>query len=407
TIVRPGFTENVLRETHDTLLEELDFYKEARFQEIFRRRAHKAKRNFFSAPNLYPEFCGEDVIVQEFVSGIWLSELLAAVETEDAIALDKIRRMNIDPKVVARRLLWVSHWGLWESTIFHADPHPANLIVQPDNRLVFIDFGAMGALTESRRVTMHQIFSLEKEEDLEGITRISLTLLEPLPPIDTEKVLKAIENVYWEGLIATRSKQSAWWERTSAQLWLGFFRVTSRFQIPMSFDTVRMIRATLLYDTLAARLDHEIDIGKQYRRFMKDAGDNAKGRVQKRVRQRLEKGLTEQDYVMIERVLKMSQQAIYQAHRLLNLDTYHFASLVGKFVSTLLMFLALVGQILLATAVVSFLNLILQRLRGADTIGLQEALLAVIGNPWYQAIVVILVLLSVRRSFFRLRDKEM
>ncbi|MFQ5420747.1 MAG: ABC1 kinase family protein, partial [Anaerolineae bacterium] len=287
TLIRPGLTEIVLEEVRNTLMEELDFYKEARFQEIFRRRAKKARRPYFSAPRVYPQYSGEDVIVEEFVSGIWLSELLSAVEQSNVQALATIRARHIDPRVVARRLLWVSYWGLWESSFFHADPHPANIIVQEGNKLIFIDFGSMGALKETRRRTLHELYHLEEREDLEGMARLGLTMLEPLPPIDTERVIKAIEDVFWDGLVATRSRQSEWWERTSAQLWLGFFRVTSRFQIPMSFDTVRMIRATLLYDTLAARLDHDIDLGREYRRYVKDAGKEARQRLVKGTQRRL------------------------------------------------------------------------------------------------------------------------
>lgn len=259
TLLRPGFTDNVLSEIRTSLLEELDFYKEARFQEIFRRRAKKARRRYFTAPRLYPDLCGEDVVVEEFVSGVWLFELLAAVETNDVEALARMAELNIDPVEVAKRMIWVSHWGLWDSVFFHGDPHPANIIVQRDNLLVFIDFGAMGSLPASRRAAMRQIFNLMEHEDLEGMARLSLTLLEPLPPIDTDQVIKAVEEVFWDALVAARSKHSEWYERTTAQLWLGFFRVTSRFKIPMSFDTVRLIRATLLYDTLAARLYNDID----------------------------------------------------------------------------------------------------------------------------------------------------
>jgi hypothetical protein len=231
-------------------------------------------------------------------------------------------------------------------------------------------------------------------------------LLEPLPPIDIDKVLKAIEDVYWEGLIATRSKQSEWWERTSAQLWLGFFRVTSRFQIPMSFDTVRMIRATLLYDTLAARLDNDIDVGKQYRRFMKDAGGEAQTRVQKRVRSRLKNGLTAQDYLTIERMLKMGDQALFQAQRLLNLRTFNFAALVGKFVATVMLTLALFFQILGITAVIVFCALVFQRMRLGPEVTLTAAFNQVVSSGWYQLFLILIIIISIRRILFRLRDKE-
>jgi ubiquinone biosynthesis protein len=52
TIVRPGFTRNLRREFQETLLEELDFTKEARFQEIFRRTSKKSGKKFFTAPKV-------------------------------------------------------------------------------------------------------------------------------------------------------------------------------------------------------------------------------------------------------------------------------------------------------------------------------------------------------------------
>ncbi len=406
TLVRPGLTEIILEEVRGTLMEELDFYKEARFQEIFRRRAKKAKRPYFSAPRVYPQFSGEDVIVEGFVSGIWLSELLSAVERNDLHALATIRELNIDPKIVARRLLWVSYWGLWESVFFHADPHPANIIVQRNNKLVFIDFGSMGALKATRRRTLHEIYHLEKQEDLEGMARLALTLLEPLPPIDTERVIKAIEDVYWEGLIATRSRHSEWWERTSAQLWLGFFRVTSRFQIPMSFDTVRMIRATLLYDTLAARLDHDIDLGREYRRYVKDAGAEARKRLVKGTQRRLEKGLTGRDYLRIEQMLKMGEQAVYQANRLLHLRSFNFTALVGKFVSSVVLSLSLLFQLLMVTAVIVIVVSISQQLFLNAQLSFSRTFIQVATNRWYQLLMVLLIIISIRRILFRLQDKE-
>ena len=163
---------------------------------------------------------------------------------------------------------------------------------------------------------MHELFAREKEEDLEGIARVSLTLLEPLPPIDSDKVVKAIERVFWDAMIAQRSQHSEWWEKTSANLWLGFFKVINEFKIPMSVDHVRMIRATLLYDTLAARLDHDIDLGYEYRAFMKDVGKTHRKRLHKKMRRRLEKGLTDRDYVRLDRLVKLGDRALYLSQRL-------------------------------------------------------------------------------------------
>ena len=69
-VIRPGFTQNPRKELYDTLMEELDFYKEARYQALFYKEAQKSRESFFSAPHPYFELSGEDVIVQEFVDKI-------------------------------------------------------------------------------------------------------------------------------------------------------------------------------------------------------------------------------------------------------------------------------------------------------------------------------------------------
>ncbi len=406
TIVRPGYTGNVLQELRDTLLEELDFYKEARFQELFRRRARKSGRSFFTAPKVYPQYSGEEVIVQEFVSGVWMSELIAAVEHDDQPGLAYIRSLNIDPKLVARRLLWASHWGMWENVFFHADPHPANIIVQADSRLVFIDFGSAGSLTESRRLAMHELFAREREEDLEGISRVALTLLEPLPPMDTEKVIHAIEKVFWDAMIAQRSAHSQWWEKTSANLWLGFFKVTNQFKIPMGVDHVRMIRATLLYDTLAARLDNQIDLGEQYRSFMRDSGRKAKKRLQRKLQKRLSDGFTASDYVKLERLMHMGDRALYLAQRVVDLRTFNFGALLGKFVSVLILLISLAFQWLVFTGAVVLIVHVVQWAAGNLQATWLQTLKTVVANPWYLGGLAAVLLINFRRILFRLSDQE-
>jgi ubiquinone biosynthesis protein len=401
TLVRPGFGEKVLDEVRNTLLEELDFYKEARFQDLFRRRAKSARRRYFTAPKVYAELSGEDVLVTEFVSGVWMFELLAAVETGDAEALARMAALNIDPAEVARRLVWASHWGLWDSAFFHGDPHPANIIIQRDNQLVFIDFGAMGYLPSSRRNAMREMFNLMEHEDLEGMARLALTLLEPLPPIDTDRVIKAVEQVFWDALVATRSRYSEWYERTTAQLWLGFFKVTSRFRIPMSFDTVRLIRATLLYDTLASRLDHDLDLTKEYRRYRRDAGRDARDRLERALRRRAEQGLDNEDFLRMEQFGGLARRAFVQAERLATLQTFNFGAYVGKLVSTVILAITLTLKLAALTAVA------ILAVAMVTSVGLGAALETVVTSWPYQVLMGILVLISVRRLLFRLRDREL
>ena len=108
TIFRPGFTKGLRNDFRELLMEELDFVQEARRQDAFRRAAVQSRKRYFSAPSVHLDLSNEEVVVNEFASGLWLWELLAAIEQGHETVLAQAREMNIDPKKVARRLLWVN-----------------------------------------------------------------------------------------------------------------------------------------------------------------------------------------------------------------------------------------------------------------------------------------------------------
>jgi len=85
--LRRGFTSNFLDELSSMLMEELDFRREARFAELFRRRMRKTSElHFASAPKVYFEHSTSDVLVTEYVTGVWVTDVLTALETDDRAA---------------------------------------------------------------------------------------------------------------------------------------------------------------------------------------------------------------------------------------------------------------------------------------------------------------------------------
>ena len=83
---------------HEALLAELDFVQAARQQDWFRRAARKSGKRFFTAPRVIFELSNEEVLTQEFVAGMWLWELPAAVEQSNEEALTRARHLKIDPR---------------------------------------------------------------------------------------------------------------------------------------------------------------------------------------------------------------------------------------------------------------------------------------------------------------------
>jgi ubiquinone biosynthesis protein len=89
----------------------------------------------------------------------------------DEIALARMHELNIDPKTLARRLLYVNSWGMFDHLAFHADPHPANILVRANNELVFVDFGACGFMNRVQRDFFAQTFADFQRDDVWDVAR--------------------------------------------------------------------------------------------------------------------------------------------------------------------------------------------------------------------------------------------
>jgi aarF domain-containing kinase len=123
----------LIEELGDTIPLELDFVNEG-------RNAETAARFFKSRedvviPEIIWEYTTQRVLVMEFLEGIKITE----VEALRAEGVDLERLLKLLVEIFCEQIL--------VHGFFHADPHPGNLLVQPDGpKLVLLDFGLAKAL---------------------------------------------------------------------------------------------------------------------------------------------------------------------------------------------------------------------------------------------------------------------
>jgi predicted unusual protein kinase regulating ubiquinone biosynthesis (AarF/ABC1/UbiB family) len=407
TIVRPGYTQNLRYEFKTTLLEELDFVQEVRFQDMFRRSARKTGKKFFTAPKLYFEYCNQEVITQAYSTGMWLFEIMAGVEQENEEALTRMRALNIDTKKVAQRLLWVNYWGMQENLFFHADPHPANVIVGENSRLSFIDFGSCGSFNREQREGLELTAVASGQNDAEGMARGTLKLFEPLPPLDTKDLFQEAEAEYTRVLTVFRSKRehTQWWERTSVRQWMSFFKFSRDNNIPVTIHTLRMIRATLLYDTIAVRICKEVDRFEEYLKFKKFREKRAKQRVTNGFRKQIRTGLDDPFFLRLEEITKTGEKLMFRTRHMLSSPVYNFSSLIGKWVFTLSLTIKLLGRLFLVTSIGALIYAGVHLLNGESLLPL-DIVSALASNKAYLTLIAILIFTNTRHILFRIRDQE-
>lgn len=404
SIIRPGFTYNLRASLKQALFEELDFYRELRYQRLFRKSAKKTKGKI-SAPKVYPDISGDDVLVMEFITGIFLSEIIAGYEQKNPNILTVMKNLNIDPKIVARRLLWVNHAAMVTDLFFHADPNPGNVIVLQNSKLVFIDFGSCGTFNHSQKRYLKEINYYQHQGDPEGMARASIAMMEPLPPIDVDAFAKELEALYRTSIYAMADKKADWWERTTAVQWFAFLKASMKFQVPLPSNILHMVRATLLYDTQACRLDDKTVFYKEFRRYEKFAGKIARKRLRKKIHKTLFNGANPNLYLRLEQIMDTWNRSFFRFQQFVDNKPLKFVSLLSKgaYAAAQIFKMAFLSGIVL---LISVLIKVSYSWYTGEEVGIYQILNQTIHSNWYFIFIFIFVFVNLRFINFRLRDSR-
>lgn len=130
---------------------ELDYRTEARNLEKF-RSLYKGYKNFY-IPKPFREYSSDRVLVMEQVFGCKISDV------------PQMRNWGLDPRKVAENGMNIYLMQIFEFGIFHADPHPGNVLVRKDGVICLIDFGMVGTLMEKDKYAFAGIFVAMSDND--------------------------------------------------------------------------------------------------------------------------------------------------------------------------------------------------------------------------------------------------
>ena len=116
----------------NSITKELSFRNELSNMEKFANNFKNDKQIHVPVP--YRELSNDNILCMEFIKGFKITDK------------EKIEKCGFFPSEVARVGLDLYIQQVLKYGFFHADPHPGNIFMTPEGKIVFIDFGAMGTL---------------------------------------------------------------------------------------------------------------------------------------------------------------------------------------------------------------------------------------------------------------------
>jgi ubiquinone biosynthesis protein len=229
--------------------EELDYRSEARYMEQLRNNARG--KAYECVPEVFWDYTTRRTLVAEFLDGVTMLEYLRALETGDELVLHRLKASGFDPNQFACNIVDNFLSDACRHGMFHADLHPANLIILPNNVVGYIDFGITGLLSHYSSHNLVALTLAFTRADLDQVytTFIKSSALGPNADIERfRKRLKGFADDWYE--IEGRERRL---QKSFTLVMLDMLGLSRETDVWPERDIIKYIRSAIAIDGLISR----------------------------------------------------------------------------------------------------------------------------------------------------------
>ena len=236
----------VVAEYEKTVINELDLMREG-------ANTAQLKRNFEGSdllyvPEVYWDYCRPEVLVQERIYGIPISDMTA------------LRKSGANIQVLAENGVEIFFTQVFRHNFFHADMHPGNIFVQVDDpekpRYAAVDFGIVGTLSPDDQQYLAGNFLAFFDRDYHKIAKLHLD--SGWVPEDTR--IDELESAVRSVCEPIFNKPLA--EISFAQVMLRLFDTARRFNMEIQPQLILLQKTLFNIEGLGRELYPELDLWK-------------------------------------------------------------------------------------------------------------------------------------------------
>ncbi len=243
----------VVKEYEQTIHDELDLMREA-------ANTAQLKRNFEGSdmlyvPEIYWDYCPPEVMVQERIFGIQISDMKT------------LREKNVNLQVLAENGVEIFFTQVFRHNFFHADMHPGNIFVIADDpdkpRYAAVDFGIVGTLNPEDKEYLAGNFLAFFDRDYHQIAKLH---------IDSGWVPEGTRIDLLESAVRSVCEpvfNKPLEEISFAQVLMRLFKVAQRFEVEIQPQLVLLQKTLFNIEGLGRELYPRLDLWKTARPTLK------------------------------------------------------------------------------------------------------------------------------------------
>ena len=241
---------DMLEEFRKSLLDELDYHREADNLTTIGRILEDYPS--IVVPKPFPDYSGGRVLTMEYVEGRKITDLgpLGQLELDGAPLADDLFAAYLEQVLV--------------EGIFHADPHPGNVLLTPDGRIALLDIGMVARIAPAYRERLVKLFLALADGRPDEVARVARTLGEELVDYDADAFERAVTE------IVGRSAEASLADLDVGAVVLQLTRRAGEAGLKMDPEMVMLGKALLNLDQVATTLDPAFEPRDALRRHTTD-----------------------------------------------------------------------------------------------------------------------------------------
>jgi ubiquinone biosynthesis protein len=238
--------------------EELDYRCEARYVEQIRRNSRGSSST--SVPAVFWEYTTRRILTIEFLEGVTVLDYIRTLESGDELMVQRLHGMGFDPNQFACNIIENFLSDAFRHGMFHADLHPANLMICRDNTVGYIDFGITGVLSPYLRRHLVALTLAYSRGDLDGMCASFFKVSTMDAYADVEGFQSGLRTLAGDWYIMDGKARQLL--KNITLVMLDLLKLSRQTGVWPERDVIKYIRSTVAIDGLITRFAPAFDVGK-------------------------------------------------------------------------------------------------------------------------------------------------
>ena len=227
-----------LDEVYKVTKEELDFNKEV--DHILTFKKNNDDNPYIYAPHVYTEYTTKSTIVMEEVRGIKINDIESLKNEYNLSNVAAVLSDNYIKQAL-------------DDGMFHADPHPDNILVS-DDRVVFIDWGMVGSLKPRNRDLLKECMKSIIVEDYQQVATILISMSTKTGDVSLSNLTSNIED------ILTNVGDTSLQDIDTKEFITNMFKMLQNNNLILDHDVTMLIRGIGILEGVLEQLDSSISL---------------------------------------------------------------------------------------------------------------------------------------------------